>query len=146
MDFIEFTAKNGAQVKIQMAEFGDACALKSAIENAALERGIDLGVTLSNFNIKDTKIDPFLSIILAIDSDKKVHDALFNCLKTCTYNSTKIIPATFNSKDARGAYYEIMIACIKENIFPFFSPLCSMFSEFLQGVMVTNQSSTSEQA
>ncbi len=123
----EFTASSGAKVVIGMAPFADAMALKNCIarELAGTNFNIDLA------KLKDFDVSLFAPAILTIDSSDAVYAALFKCLARCSYNGDKITEKTFEAEGARGDYYDIALASIKENLSPFFKNLASKFAGLL---------------
>jgi hypothetical protein len=99
---MEFRTANGVEVKINMADFITSMKL-----------------------IKSGAIDSIVQAILAADSSVEVEGALFKCLERCLYGNNKITRDTFEPVEAREDYYEIVIACLKVNLLPFFKPLLS---------------------
>ena len=119
---MEFTTENGAAIKINVADFMTSMKLKKAVVEAVKESGTDIA-NIDLDNLKAGAIDSILQVILSCDSSEKVNEAIFKCLARCTYNSEKITKDTFEPLEARENYYEIVIACLKENLSPFFNPL-----------------------
>jgi len=125
---MEFTTKNGAEIKINVADFITSMKLKKAVVEAVKDSGVDIaGIDMGN--LKAGTIDSIFQIILAADCSDKVEEAIFKCLNRCLYNSEKITKDTFESLDARENYYEIVIACLKDNLSPFFAPLFLKLNE-----------------
>lgn len=131
---MEFTATSGVEVKINIANFIDSSRLRVAVLGAIKESGvevskIDIGLLLSGVRddmmtaVKSGALDSLLDVIISLDCNEKVNNEIFNCLIRSTYNREKIVKATFDSEEARGDYYEIVIACLKVNLTPFFAPL-----------------------
>lgn len=122
---LEFTtAKNEAQVVINLASFANAVKLKDAIEYEVSQT--DFKVSFDDIN-KDAELNlgKIIQIAMKVDSSKVVSNALFDCLIKCTYNGSKITVATFEDEKARFDYYEIAISCVKENLLPFAGGLLS---------------------
>lgn len=111
--------------------------LKAAIEREFVKSGIDLA-KLKN----DASALTFIPLVLAADSSPEVHDALFNCLARCTYNSEKITIDTFNDIKAREDYYDIIAELLTVNIWPFFK---RAFSRFTSLVTLANLSAQNSQ-
>lgn len=132
----EFTAASGAKVKIDLAPFVDAMALKNAITKTLADGGISFG---SKGIALDTDIDvgAMLGHIMRLDSSPEVNAAIFKCLERCTYNNFKITHDTFEGADARQDYYDVVTACVKENIAPFFKGLVSKLNGL--GAMIPSQ-------
>lgn len=130
----EFTTSNGVDVVINAAPFQDAIDLKDAIFDEIKSAGIDLsGFDLKKVDLNKEVNGDLLSMIvksaLSVDSSKKVFKAVFKCLGRCTYNHEKITPNTFEEVEAREVYYEIVIACVKENLAPFIKGLASRLGQ-----------------
>lgn len=127
----EITVPSGATVKIGLASFGEAMALKSIIakELAASPLKIDLNsLTMES----DIDLSAIASTILMVDANPAVHAALFSCLARSTYSGEKITQNTFEPEAARGDYYPIVISALEVNLLPFFVGLRSRFSEVME--------------
>jgi len=131
---MEFTTKKGSEVAINVADFITSMKLKKAVIEAVKESGADIS-SIDLDNLKIGAIDSILQIILAADSSDKVNDAIFKCLARCTYNSERITRDTFEPVEAREDYYEIVMACLKENLLPFYSPLLSRLNALQEKVL-----------
>lgn len=116
--------ESGAEVVIREAPFRDAIALKNAIASEAGNSGLDVSNISGDTDMSEL-IAPLLKAVLSVDSSERVYDALFSCLKRCSYNGEKITEATFEPKEARADYYVIAFECAKENLSPFFEGLRS---------------------
>lgn len=127
----EFTAISGAKVKINLADFPDAMALKDAIGREISVKDFDMKLDPTKGINQEFDAANLIKIFLAVDSAPAVVDALFKCLGRCTYNGQRITKETFNSAEAREDYYEIVIACVKANIAPFVKGLFSKLSPLL---------------
>lgn len=105
-----FTTENGkVEVVIKEGAFQDSMRLKNAV----------LAITGNErYDIRFLDVAP------------EVYAALWPCLMQCTYDLEKITPKTFESPTAREDYYEVINACVEENIRPFFKGLGSAFSLF----------------
>jgi len=118
---MEFKTQSGADVNICVSDFEAAMALKGAVSSELAKVGIDLSSIKLD---KDTEVSevltPLTQAIFTLDSSKEVYEKLFVCLARCTYNREKITKQTFDDVKARVDFYEIMYACFKVNIFPFF--------------------------
>ena len=130
----EVTVSSGAKVVVNIADFDDAMTLKNAIASELAKGKLQLeGLTQGDLDIQnmmslDMKvIEPLLQVALTIDSAPEVNKAIFVCLEKCLYNGEKITKQTFNPEEARADYYEIVIACLKVNLTPFFKGLLSKF-------------------
>lgn len=131
----EIEVTSGAKVVINPADFQNAIALKNAIAAELGNSGIKLDSDLDLSSIAEMDIsvlNPLINAVLNVDSSPAVNTAIFNCLEKCLYNGGKITGKTFDSVEARADYYEIIIACLKENLAPFFKGLISKFSQLKQ--------------
>lgn len=135
---MELTTASGAEVKINVADFITSMKLKKAVVEAVKESDVDVSSIDLN-NLKIGAIDSILQIILTADSSDKVEDAIFKCLARCTYNDTKITRDTFEPVEARKDYYEIVIACLKENLTPFFEAPLLKLNSLQEKIMPNNQ-------
>lgn len=115
-----FIAQSGAKVIISQAPFRDAKALKDAVTSELARNKIDVSNMSSEMDISG-----ILPAILSIDASDVVYDKVMTCLSRCTYNGDRITEDTFEDVAARGDYYEIVLACMKENLTPFFQGLLS---------------------
>jgi hypothetical protein len=134
---------SGAKVRVTAAPFGDAMALKNALVRELANSGISLSskvlADLQAFGAQaDVDVGTLMAHFMRLDSSPLVNDAIAKCLERCTYNSMKITADTFEDVDARGDYYEIVFACVKENITPFLKGLASKLSNL--GALIQSQS------
>lgn len=135
----EFIASSGAKIKINPAPFVDAMGLKNALARqlASADLKIDFDVE------KDLDLSSLTSAILAVDASADVYKAIFTCLGRCSYNGERINELTFEPVESREDYYEIIIACARENLSPFFKNLTSKLSPLvakIQGLKEKNLS------
>jgi len=106
----EIKTTSGASVVINIAPWEDAKRLKKAIERELANAGIKLNM--------QSDVSELLSALLRVDSSDDVDAALWPCLARCTRNGSKIIPGMFDDSEARMDYYDIVSACIQENLRP----------------------------
>lgn len=90
-----------------------------------------LGSTTSIFDkqVDFTAVFDFIkNVLISIDISETAEDAIFECLKHCVYDRThKVTVELFDEiEEAREDYYEIILACIEENLKPFIKSLVSM--------------------
>lgn len=104
-----FETASGAEVIINEAPFEDAMNLKNAI-------------------IREIGNDKFQATF--IDSTPAIYAAIWPCLLKCNYNGQKITKATFEEPKVREDYYEVINACVEENLRPFLKGLGSAFNLF----------------
>ena len=91
-----------------------------------------LGNTVSVFDkqVDFTSVFDFIkNVLISIDISETAENAIFECLKHCVYDKThKVTMDLFNEvEEAREDYYEIILACIEENLRPFIKSLVSMW-------------------
>lgn len=138
---LDFKTENtGNRVVINTAPFRDVVALKNELLKEFIK--YPLGLKLKDLygqskgQIKDifnkeldfTEVFDFIkNVLISSDTSDVLNDKIFNCLKYCTYNTAyKIDKNLFDDvKEARADYYEIIFACIKENLRPFMKSLVS---------------------
>ena len=123
---MEFTTENGAEVMIKEADFISSLKLKNAVLKAIKDSGVDIAkIDLEKITVGS--LEPLIAIVLSADTSDDVQSAIFKCLLRCTYNKEKITESVFEKTAARKDYYEIVIACLKENLSPFFeSPILKL--------------------
>jgi len=137
---MEFTTKNDILVKINPADFLTSMELKKAVVTAIKDSDLNISsIDIDPNNIKGGVIEPIVQMILSADSSPMVEKAVFKCLKRCTYGGEKITIETFEPIEAREDYYEIVIACLKENLLPFFRPLLSKLVVLQSKIPVESQ-------
>ena len=91
-----------------------------------------LGNTESVFDkqVDFTSVFDFIkNVLISVDISETAENAIFDCLKHCVYDRThKITLDLFDEiEEAREDYYEIIFACIEENLKPFIKSLVSMW-------------------
>lgn len=104
---------SGARVVINTAPWKDAKILKQAVQR-------EVALSAAGFG---------LETLFLVDSSEAVDIALQPCLIRCTYNDEKITDQTFDSLESRADYYDIRIACLKENLGPLWESLRLKLSE-----------------
>jgi len=134
---MELTTASGAEVRINVADFITSMKLKKAIVEAVKDSDIDIA-SIDLDKLEVGAIDSILQVILTADCSEKVNEAIFKCLERCTYNSKKINKETFEPVEAREDYYEIIIACLKENLTPFFKPLFLKLKGLQDKILISN--------
>ena len=125
-----FKSQNGVDVKINPADFISAMKLKNAVLKAVKDSGVDISkIDLETINA--SSLQPILEVVLYADTSEAVENALFKCLERCTYRGERITRDTFEPVEAREDYYEIVLACLKENLAPFFKNLILKLSSLM---------------
>ncbi len=109
----EISLPSGATATINVAAWRDAKRMKNAIERELAASG--------GLNIPT---------VLLVDSSDAVDAAIWPCLVRCLYNGEKITEQTFDKSSARADYYDIVIACVKENLGPLAQSLLSKLAEY----------------
>lgn len=116
----EFTAKSGAKIIINDADWKDAKALKMVLQNEISKldlKGIDL----------KTDAAVLIGMVMRVDSSPALDAALWPCLARSTREGSKITESLFQDDlKARADYYEIMLECITVNMRPFVASLFSL--------------------
>lgn len=133
----DFETKNtGARVVINPAPYKTVINLKKVLLKEIQNNSIGLKVQNNGNNVLEKTIDftgciDFIkNILIGFETSTEVENAINECLAYCTYKTVnKITPALFDKEpDAREDYYEIIIACIEENLKPFIKSLVSEWS------------------
>lgn len=141
----EFKATNtNNKVIINPAPVKDVLRLKEVILREMIKHPLGLKLKEKQSDIKELFekevdmmgiIDFIKNTVLSIDTSDEFLEAVFECLKYCTYKSTyKIDMDLFDNKsvpEAREDYYEIIAACIEENLRPFAKSLISMWKTLI---------------
>lgn len=147
----EFFAPSGKKVVINPAPFKDAMALKQAIASEFANSNFKMDIDFSgkaSANIAQADMDFDIAqigkLVALMDSSPLVYEKLLICLSRCLYDGEKIIEASFEPVEARGDYYDIVFACMKENLAPFLKGLVSKFAPFLQTYQMRTQSEKSQ--
>lgn len=139
----EFKCTNtGNKVVINCAPMKDVQRLKQVIFNEIKKSplGIKLASGENSFFEKEMDftgvIDFIKNTLIGIDISEEFEEAIYNCLKYCTYKSTyKISPELFDNEqipEARQDYYEIVFACVEENLRPFIQSLISVWKTHIK--------------
>lgn len=127
----EIKTTSGASVVINIAPWEDAKRLKKAIERELANAGIKLNM--------QSDVSELFSALLRVDSSDDVDAALWPCLARCTRDGSKIIPAMFDTADGRADYYEIVTACIQENLRPLVESLYSKLPASVKAMLQKSQ-------
>ena len=130
----DFKSENtGNRIVINPAPYCEAKKLKNVLFSEIRKYPLGLKLTgnsneLANKEIDLTALFDFLkNVLISADISEDVEDALWACLKHCTYQTTYRIDESLfdNVPAAREDYYEIIISCIEENLTPFIKSLVS---------------------
>lgn len=120
----------GKPLRITMASFSNAMALKKAVERAIKQEKLEF-----SFDVKSLSEDAMPSLIqllLSVDSSDAVEDALFACCASSIFGADsaqeKVTRDFFEKEEHRQYYYPIMIEILKVNLGPFFATLGSLLS------------------
>jgi len=118
-------------------------ALKSALQKQfvgsdfSFDYDFKKGAKEQNFDIAS-----IAKMIALADSSDEVYKAIFTCLARCTYNGEKITKQVFEPANARQDYYDIIFACAKENVAPFFESLISKWLPVARAFQTNMQNQT----
>ena len=132
----EFKATNtGNKVVINCAKTKEVQRLKQVILNEIKKNPIGIklvgqGVSALEKELDFTGVLDFIKdTLISIDTSDEFNEAIFNCLQYCTYKTVyKINEELFDNEEipeAREDYYEIIVACVEENLRPFLKSLIS---------------------
>ena len=138
----EFNATNtGNRVIINIASLSEVNKLKNIITKELTKSPLGVKIVGNNKDLMDANVDitgliDFLkNFLLGLDGNEEFEEALFVCLRKCTYKTSLIINhELFDTicPEAREDYYEIALACIEENLKPFIKSLVSALKTQLQ--------------
>ena len=139
----EFTTKaTGSAVIINCAPMKSVQKLKQVIFNEIKKSPVGIKLTGGENSLFEKEID-FTGVIdfikdtlIGIDTSEAFNDAIYECLQYCTYKKVyKIDEALFDNEavpEAREDYYEIIVACIEENLRPFVKSLISTWKTHIK--------------
>ena len=139
----DFKTENGKKrVVINCATAKEVQKLKNVILNELKKSPLGLKLignpeSLFQKDIDFSGVIEFIkNTLISIEASDEFSEALFACLKYCTYDSVyKIDGNLFDNEDipeAREDYYEIMYVCLEENLRPFVKSLISMWKTHIQ--------------
>ena len=139
----DFNAENtGNRIVINCAPIKDVLQLKKVITDELKSNPLNFKLTGNSELLVDKELDisgilEFVkNALLSIDGSEVFEEAIFNCLRVCTYKTTfKIDRELFDNPqipEAREDYYEIILACIEENLRPFLKSLISTWKTHIQ--------------
>ncbi|MBQ2175355.1 MAG: hypothetical protein II453_09910 [Alphaproteobacteria bacterium] len=136
-------ANTGNKIIINCAPVREVLRLKEVITREIIRQPLGIkfkdsqqGIEILQKEIDATGLAEFVkNVVLSIDTSQDFLDAVFDCLKYCTYKSTyRIDMDLFDDKsvpEAREDYYEILWACVEENLRPFGKSLISMWKTLM---------------
>jgi len=139
----EFTTENGKKrVVINCATVKEVQNLKKVIFNELKKSPLGLKLTggpdsLFGKEVDFTGIMDFIkNALIGIDTSEEFEDAIFACLKHCTYDTVYKIDSELFDNDqvpqAREDYYEILYVCLEENLRPFLKSLVATWKIHIQ--------------
>ena len=126
---------SGKTLIINTATTAEVKYLKNALLEELKQYPLGLKLLGSTQSIFDKQVDftsvfDFIkNVLISIDISETAENAIFDCLKHCVYDKThKVTQDLFDEvEEAREDYYEIIFACIEENLKPFIKSLVSMW-------------------
>lgn len=139
----EFNSANTSNsIRINCAPMKDVQRLKQVIFSELKKSPIGIKLANGDKSLLEKEID-FTGVIdfikdtlIGIDTSEEFLDAVFACLSYCTYKKVyKIDEELFDREDvpeAREDYYEIIFACIEENLRPFIKSLISVWKTHIK--------------
>ena len=153
----QLISESGIEYEINCADFVNAIAMKNAVLNCIKNSNIEkeqidslilLYQTLitkkqtGNITAEDviktlkqkgmhfeTLINGIKNAFIELDTSSEIYSIIWKCLLRCTYDSERITDKTFEKEEARADFYEVIYACITENIHPFLKNLISVLSK-----------------
>lgn len=127
---------DGKKLVVQPSSFKNGMLLKRVISKALRADGITFDlkdITINDEDImksdigKDT-LGSLIENLLAVITDEKIEDALFQCCQTVVLFDNNVVDVSFfETVKNRQYYYPIMVEVLKVNISPFFGKISSMF-------------------
>lgn len=136
-DFI--TANTQKRVVINCATMSEVMDLKREILKSLQEKQISKDLIKGKGELLDRDIDlteilNFMKdILISMDISESLENIIFKCLAHCTFNTVHVINKDLFDTicpDARADYYEIVFACIEENLSPFIKSLISAWKNY----------------
>ena len=139
----DFKIQNGQKrVVINCATIKEVQNLKKVIFNELKKSPLGVKLTNGPESLFDKEID-FTGVIdfikntlIGIDISEEFEQAIFDCLKHCTYDTVyKIDESLFDNDqvpEAREDYYEILYTCVEENLRPFLKSLVATWKTHIQ--------------
>ena len=134
--------QTGNAIVINCAPMRSVQRLKQVILNEVKKNPIGIKLVGGDKSILEKELDftgviDFLKdILIGIDTSDDFTDAIFECLQYCTYKKVyKIDEALFDNEavpEARQDYYEILYACVEENLRPFIQSLISTWKTHIK--------------
>lgn len=150
-------SESGVDYEINCADFGNALQMKNAvlkcIQNSNIEKeqidsivllyqtlsakknneGVaadDIIKALSKKGMHfETLLNGLKNAFIELDTSSAIYEIIWKCLSRCTYDGERITQNIFEKEEARADFYEIVYACIAENIRPFLKNLISVLSK-----------------
>lgn len=134
----EFITANGQKkVIINCASMQEVMNLKREILTQLKNHNISADFLKGNTELLDkeinlTEVINFIkNCLISMDISESLEDAIFKCLGHCVYDTVHVINKNLFDTvcpDAREDYYEIIIACLEENLKPFMKSLVSAWN------------------
>lgn len=118
----EVTLPSGAILKVAPAPFADALALNEAVMRVL--RGVPV-------NARSELGEALKSMCCDFVASPEVKRALAPCMARCMYGGLKIDDTSFEAKEKRGDYYDVVYEVAKENLEPFLKSLYARFVALL---------------
>jgi len=134
--------QTGNSIVINCAPMRSVQRLKQVILNEVKKNPIGIKLVGGDKSILEKELDftgvvDFIKdILIGIDTSDDFNEAIFECLQYCTYKKVyKIDEALFDNEavpEARQDYYEILYACVEENLRPFIQSLISTWKTHIK--------------
>lgn len=114
-----------SEVIMNEASFKNACILKDAVLDLVNKKEIELSSLLGLGTYGD-----MLGNLIKIDTDKKCHEAIFECLKSFKVDEIPVTEELMTvNREVRNDYYKLIKECLTLNLLPFIESLNSLLQE-----------------
>ena len=132
--------ENGKSLVVNEATFEEVLELKKAFQEQL--KNLDFDITRLEGLGVEKSIESLIMFLLNTETSERFEEALFQCLKSCTYENVSITKDLFNDMvEARNDYYEIIKECVQVNLRPFMQslssqfPFLTLFAELYQNIL-----------
>lgn len=116
----------GNKLKITLGTFEESKKLYQAIMDEC--KAVKIEFT------KEMNVDLMKNMLFTLMSSKKIEDALWVCMRRCTYNDEKITTDIFEDVNARADYFDVCFEVAKENVNPFLKSLYAQYGPTLKEI------------
>jgi hypothetical protein len=131
----EVQLESGAVLGVNVAQFE---------ESEGLYRVLVSKLGTLRFYAEDASSGVFINLLAVCFSAPDVQDALWKCLRRCTYNGKGISKETFSPEETRVDFIRVCVEVAKDNTDPFVKGLYAEFP-LLKAVLAASNSPESSQ-